>query len=312
MAISLIAYIAIFVVSLGVLIKSSDWFVGAAEKIGLSLGVSPFIIGVTVVAFGTSLPELASSIAAVEMGSSEIVAGNVIGSNITNILLIIGVTAFLGNGITMEYDIIDSDIPLLVISALAVWLFMSSGSLSILEIILLLSGLVVFLFHSFRDGYSRNPGQEKLRLKTVLILLAGGILIYFSSEYTVFGLKGIADSLDIKKEVISLGALALGTSLPELVVSVAAIRRKNSGIAVGNVLGSNIFNSYAVLGISSLFGPLLITKDILDFSIPMLLGVTILFSIMSISGRIAKWEGFMLILIYVYFIGELTSIAPAG
>jgi len=294
------------------LIKSSDWFVGAAEKIGLSLGVSPFIIGVTVVAFGTSLPELASSIAAVEMGSSEIVAGNVIGSNITNILLIIGVTAFLGNGITIEYDIIDSDIPLLVISALAVWLFMSSGSLSILEIILLLSGLVVFLFHSFRDGYSRNPSQEKLRLKTVLMLLAGGILIYFSSEYTVFGLKGIADSLDIKKEVISLGALALGTSLPELVVSVAAIRRKNSGIAVGNVLGSNIFNSYAVLGISSLFGPLVITKDILDFSIPMLLGVTILFSIMSISGRIAKWEGFMLILIYVYFIGELTSIAPAG
>jgi cation:H+ antiporter len=103
----------------------------------------------------------------------------------------------------------------------------------------------------------------------------------------------------------------LGTSLPELVVSVAAIRRNNHSIAVGNVLGSNIFNSYAVVGIASLFGPLTITEDITNFSIPFMIGVTILFAFMSISGKIGKWEGLMLLLLYVYFISELTTLAPA-
>jgi cation:H+ antiporter len=298
------------VVSLFVLIKSSDWFVASAEKIGLSLGISPFIIGVTVVAFGTSLPELASSIASVQMGSSEIVAGNVVGSNITNILLIIGITAFLGKGIKMKYNIIDKDIPLLIISAFFIWLFSRDASISILETILLLAGLVIFLISSFNNG--EEPEEEKTKVKpiTYILLVIGGVLIYFSSEYTVIGLKGIAETMAIKKEIISLGALALGTSLPELVVSVAAIRRNNHGIAVGNVLGSNIFNSYAVVGIASLFGPLTITPDITQFSIPIMLAATILFSFMSISGKIGKWEGFMLLLLYVYFIRELTLLAP--
>lgn len=299
-------------VSLFFLIKSSDWFVDSAEKIGLSLGISPFIIGVTVVAFGTSLPELASSVASVQMGSSEIVAGNVVGSNITNIFLIIGVTAFVGKGIKMKYNIIDMDIPLLIISSFFLWLFMRDGQIGVLEIILLLGGLVVFLFNSFGNGKEDEPEEKiKVKAKTYLILAASGILIYFSSEYTVIGLKGIAETLAIKKEIVSLGALALGTSLPELVVSISAIRRNNHGIAVGNVLGSNIFNSYAVIGIASLFGPLNITSDITEFSIPVMIAATILFSFMSISGKIGRWEGFMLLLLYVYFIRELTFLAPA-
>jgi cation:H+ antiporter len=298
-------------VSLFFLIKASDWFVTSAEKIGLNLGVSPFIIGVTVVAFGTSLPELASSIASVQMGSSEIVAGNVIGSNITNILLIIGTTAFVGKGIKMKYNIIDMDIPLLIISSFFLWLFMRDGHIGILEVIILLAGLVVFLFNSF--GNKEEKTTEKIRVKplTYFLLVLSGALIYFSSEYTVLGLRGIAETLSIKNEIVSLGALALGTSLPELVVSVAAIRRNNHGIAVGNVLGSNIFNSYAVIGISAFFGPLKITEDITQFSIPVMLAATILFAFMSISGKIGRWEGFMLLLFYVYFIRELTLLAPA-
>lgn len=282
----------------------------SAEKIGLSFGISPFIIGVTVVAFGTSLPELASSIAAVNMGASEIVAGNVIGSNITNILLIIGITAFLGKGIKMEYNIMETDIPLLLVSAVLLWLFMLNGSISYLESALLLIGLAVFIYNSFNNGEERTEKTEKVKPITYLILVGGAILIYFSSEYTVYGLKGMAEILEIKKEIISLGALALGTSLPELVVSVAAIRRNNHSIAFGNVLGSNIFNTYAVVGIASLFGTLNITPDINTFSIPVMLAVTILFAFMSISKKIGKWEGFMLILIYVYYIYELTNLAP--
>lgn len=276
----------------------------------MSLGISPFIIGVTVVAFGTSLPELASSIASVQMGSSEIVAGNVIGSNITNILLIIGAAAFVGQGIKMKYNIIDKDIHLLIISSFFLWLFMRDGNVGTVEIVLLLTGLVVFLFNSFGNKEEKSTERTPIKVKTVLLLVASGVLIYFSSEYTVVGLKGIAETLSIKKEIISLGVLALGTSLPELVVSIAAIRRNNHSIAVGNVLGSNIFNSYAVIGIAGLFGPLNITEDITGFSIPMMIAVTILFSFMSISGKIGKWEGFMLLLLYVYFIRELTVLAP--
>jgi len=305
-------YIGIFTVSLFVLIKSSDWFVASAEKIGLSFGISPFIIGVTVVAFGTSLPELASSIAAVNMGSSEIVAGNVIGSNITNILLIIGTTAFVGKGIRIDHDIMDKDIPFLLISAVLLWFCMMSGSVSGIETILLLAGLVIFILNSFHNGEEKGEKTARVKPFTYLVLVIGGILIYFSSEYTVYGLKGIAETLQIKKEIISLGALALGTSLPELVVSVSAIRRNNHGIAVGNVLGSNIFNTYAVVGISSLFGSLTITPDILEFSIPVMLAVTILFAFISMSRKIGRWEGLMLLLMYVYFIFELTNRAPVS
>lgn len=283
----------------------------SAEKIGLSFGISPFIIGVTVVAFGTSLPELASSIASVNMGSSEIVAGNVIGSNITNILLIIGFTAFVGKGIKMEYNIMDMDIPLLVVSALLLWLFMMNGSISLFESGLLLVGLVVFLMNSFNNGEEKSKDTVKVKPIAYLWLTLGAVLIYFSSEYTVYGLKGIATTLEVKEEIISLGALALGTSLPELVVSVAAIKRNAHSIAYGNVLGSNIFNTYAVVGIASLFGPLKITPDILNFSIPVMLGVTIIFAFMSISKKIGRWEGFMLLMIYVYYIYELTNLAPA-
>jgi len=244
------------------------------------------------------------------MGSSEIVAGNVVGSNITNILLIIGTTAFVGKGIKMKYNIIDMDIPLLIISSFFLWLFTKDGSISVFEIVLLLGALVVFLVNSFNSSEKKQEDRIKVKAQTYLILVASGVLIYFSSEYTVLGLKGIADTLDIKKEIISLGALALGTSLPELVVSIAAIRRNNHGIAVGNVLGSNIFNTYAVIGIASLFGPLKITPDITNFSIPVMLAATILFSFMSISGKIGRWEGFMLLLLYVYFIRELTLLAP--
>lgn len=204
----------------------------------------------------------------------------------------------------------DMDIPLLVVSAVILWLFMMDGSISPFETVLLLIGLFVFIFNSFNNGEEKNERTEKVKPITYILLVLGGVLIYFSSEYTVYGLKGIATTLQVKKEIISLGALALGTSLPELVVSVAAIRRNNHGIAYGNVLGSNIFNTYAVVGISSIFGPLNITPDIIQFSIPFMLAVTGVFAIMSFSKKIGRWEGFMLLLMYVYFIYELTNLAP--
>ncbi len=300
-----------FIVSLAFLIKASDMFVSSAEKIGLALGVSPFIIGVTIVAFGTSLPELATSIASVYAGSSQIVIGNVVGSNITNILLIIGVVAIVGGGINLDYNIMEIDMPLLLSSAFLMWFTLMDGHLDYFEVGLYIVALGVFLLYSIKKKRILVADDDELKVSYFLYLLLAGIIIYFSADYVIYGLKGIAEFMKIDESVISLGALALGTSLPELVVSLAAIARKNHSIAVGNVVGSNIFNTYGVLGVSSLFGTLAIPKVILQVSIPMMVGITVLFGFVMALRKVSKWEGYMLLILYLFFLYSLTKIAPA-
>ena len=292
-------------VSLALLIKASDIFVTSAEKIGLALGVSPFIIGVTIVAFGTSLPELATSIASVYAGSSQIVIGNVVGSNITNILLIIGVVAIVGKGIDLNYNIMEIDMPLLISSAFLMWFALMDGHIDYFEVALFLSALAVFLLYSIRKKRIEVIDDKKLKASYFIWLLVSGVLIYFSADYVIYGLKGIAQGMNIDESVISLGALALGTSLPELVVSLAAIRRKNHSIAVGNVVGSNIFNTYGVLGVASLFGTLKMPPEILHYSIPMMLGVTIMFAFVILLRKVSEWEGFILLIFYIFFLYSL-------
>ena len=295
--------------SLAVLIKASDVFVDSAEKIGLALGVSPFIIGVTIVAFGTSLPELATSIASVREGLSGVVIGNVVGSNITNILLVVGVVAIIGKGIDLNYNIMNIDMPKLIGSALLMWYTISDGHIDKFEVFLYLASLVIFLVYSIRK--EREDKAERPVLKPVyfLYVLLGGIAITVSAEYVIKGLKGIAEIAEIDETIISTGALALGTSLPELVVSLAAIKRKNHSIAIGNVVGSNIFNTYGVLGIASLVGNLEISDSILSFSAPFMVGITIMFAFVMLTKRVSRWEGYMLLLFYSFFIYNLTKLS---
>lgn len=303
---TVLLYLGLFILSLAVLLKGSDWFVESAEKIGLSFGISPFIIGVTIVAFGTSLPELASSIAAVLAGKSEIVIGNVVGSNITNIALVLGIVAIVGRKIYIEKDIMSTDIPLLLTSALLFYFIVHDQHVSILEAVLLLAALFVFLAYSFKDG---SDGEEQIRVavswQSYGMLLLGGVLVYFGADYTILAISELSTIFGISSEIIALTLVALGTSLPELVVSIAAARRGNTEIAVGNVLGSNLFNTYAVLGIPALFGNLLIPANIISFSIPLMVGLTLLLTIMCLSKTISRWEGWMLVLIYCFFVLEL-------
>jgi len=297
----------IFVVSLAVLIKASDVFVESAEKIGLALGVSPFIIGVTIVAFGTSLPELATSIASVQMGSSEIVVANVVGSNITNILLVVGVVAVVGKGIDLNYNIMNIDMPMLIASALLMWFTISDGHLDLFEVSLYLISLVIFLTHSIKKKRVKDENRPDLKPMSFLLLIIAGVLIYFSAVYVIQGLKGIAEIANIDKAIISTGALALGTSLPELVVSLAAIKRNNHSIAIGNVLGSNIFNTYGVLGVSSLFGNLVFPASVLTFSAPFMIGLTVMFAFVMLTKQVSRWEGYILLIFYAFFIYNLAK-----
>ncbi len=297
----------IFVVSLAALLKGADWFIDSAESIGLRLGIPQFIIGVTIVAFGTSLPELATSIAAVYAGKSEIVIGNVVGSNITNIALVLGLTALFVNSINIKKDIWDNDLPYLWGSGFLLWLTLVDQKFSLFEAILFLVGIVFFLSYSFNAEDDEEEEQIKIPLKPrkIVLLIVGGAMVALGAEYTIRSITGLSQYAGIDPEVIALTAVALGTSLPEVIVSLNAARRGKSAIALGNVLGSNIFNTYAVMGIPALFGELIIPKSIIDFSLPLMLVMTILFGIICLTPRITRWEGLMLLLFYAFFIVNL-------
>ena len=301
----LLTYIAIFAASLFALLQASDFFVAAAEKIGLSFGIPPFVIGVTVVAFGTSLPELASSIAAVVEGSSDIVIGNVVGSNIANVGLVLGLVAIIGKEIKVHETIMHADIPLLVLSAFLLWFVVYDGKVTIFEAIFLLIALVIFLLHSLTGNEDDNVERPKITWQTIAILLASAVVIKFGADYTVFGIVKLSGLMGIGSAVIAQSLVALGTSLPEVFVSIAAIKKGQTDMAVGNVLGSNIFNTYAVMAIPAFIGPLVIPPDVLAFSLPYMIALTMGLAVMCISRTICRWEGYMLILFYVFFLVKL-------
>lgn len=308
---------ALFVVSIAVLVYSSNRFIISAEKIGVSFGIPSFVLGVTVVAAGTSLPELVSSLIAVFKDASEVVVGNVIGSNIANIFLILGVVAVVKRKIEINHEILNVDLPLMIGSAFMLGMFVWDGSFSLFEAILSLIGLVVYLVYALNVETSIvavSPEIEKIKedipkAKTIdwLLLLASGGFIYLGAAYTVESIIELSVLLDIGKDVISLSAVALGTSLPELVVSLQAARKGNSEIAIGNILGSNIFNAFAVMGIPALFGDLVIPIEVITFSLPVMIIASFLYFFVAQNKKISMWEGMLLLIFYVYYIGQLYS-----
>ena len=299
--------LGIFAVSLIVLLKAADFFVESAERIGLAAGIPPFIIGVTIVALGTSLPELASSMEAVLMGDSKIVIGNVAGSNIANIALVLGLVAVVGKQIKVNESIMNVDIPILVSSAFLLWFVAYDQAVTIFEAIVLLGALVVFLVYSLNNNEGEETEKTKISGKDIGILILAGIFIKFGAEYTIKSIIELSKILNIGSEVIAASVVALGTSLPEVFVSLAAIRKGKTDIAVGNILGSNIFNTYAVMGIPALVGTLVIPDKVVHFVLPFMVALTIMFAVMCISKKISRWEGLMLLLFYGLFMVELFS-----
>jgi len=298
----ILMYIGIFILSLIVLLKASDYFIESAEKIGLSLGISPFIIGVTIVAFGTSLPELATSIASVLANDSAIVVSNVVGSNITNIALVLGLVAVIGQKVELEYNIWHIDMPFLWGSAFLLWLVLQDGVFGFHEALLFIGGILLFLAYSFKTDKADADDRPDLAPITYLILLLGGVGVWLGAEYTIVAVKELSLRAGISPELIAQTVIAFGTSLPEIVVSIAAVRKGQASIAIGNVLGSNIFNTYIVMAIPSFFGKLVIPSIIMTTSIPIMIMVTILFGIITNNRKITRWEGFLLLMFYAYFL----------
>ncbi len=304
---SIVLWIVVFVFSLALLIKSSDFFVGAAESIGLKAGLSPFITGVLIVGIGTSLPELGSSIAAVTGGATEIVIGNVLGSNITNIFLVLGIAAVIGKEFTIKHDLHKIDIPFLLAITLLIGLMILDGSFSRVEGILTILAFLLYIFYILKKGSEKNTNNNKQKpdFKEILFLVLSPIGIFLGAKYTVDSVIFISAFFGIGSEIIALSAIALGTSLPEVLVTITAAKKGNPELAVGNIIGSNIFNTLAVMGIPSLLTDLTIPPGILVFSMPVSIAAVFIFIFVIIDKKLNSLEGGILLLFYIYFISKL-------
>jgi len=331
----IIIWILVFILCLALLVKSADWFVESAEKIGLAFRISPFVIGVTIVAVGTSFPELASSIAAVLKGATEVVAANAVGSSIANILLIVGLSAVIARILIVRRSLINLDAPLLAATT-ALFVFISwDGKIVLGEGILLISAFLVYLLYTIfqKRGIKEEAPEivevlpsrmerrekgakielklkkpEKLSFKVFLLLALGVVGLVIGANYTISSMIKISEFFKISSSLIAITALAIGTSLPELVVSIRAAAKKKYEIALGNVFGSNVFNILLVAGIPALIRPLAVDNLTFAIGLPVLVIATLLFVISSITRRIYIWEGIMYLLVYVMFIVKLCGL----
>jgi cation:H+ antiporter len=310
----LIFWIGIFVVSLLVLLKASQYFTIAAEKIGRMLGVSHFVIGMTIVAVGTSLPELISSIIAVLEDSSEIVAGNVLGSNIANIFLILGIAAIVSQRFKITYNLLPVDLPILMTSAFFLAAAIWDGTFTFGEAILFVACFIIFLVYTAKDGKfnrkkpKKEAGKLPFEIKPVLMIFLSGIFVYLGAKYTIESVIRISEFLHVGTEIIAISAVAVGTSLPELAVTISAVKRKNAEMVVGNILGSNVFNSFAVMGIPGLLTNLKVPESLTHFALPVMLAASILFLVVIVDKQVSKWEGWMFFIFYGFFLGKIFNL----
>lgn len=307
----------LFAISLTTMLLSAKYFTESAEKMGLHFKIPAFIIGVTIMALGTSLPEVATSIIAVIEGHPEIVVGNVVGSNIANILFVLGITAIVGKHLYVNTAMINIDLPILFGSTILMYITTLDGEFSYIDGILSLTILATYLIYNItsKRGVAseemkdiskkkRQEKEEKFPIKHLGILIISTIFLYFGADFTVSSVVELGAIFHIGTELIAISAVAIGTSLPELIVSVMAALKGKTDLALGNVTGSNIFNALGVMGIPSFFGTLTIPADIIAFTIPAMILITILYIFITMDKEVTKWEGITLLMLYVAFMGK--------
>ena len=285
-------------------------FLLSSENIGLSLGFSPFIIGATLLAIGTSLPELLTSLIAVKKEEVDFIISNVIGSNIANIFLILGISTLIVRNIKIGRDLLSLDIPLLIAATGVLLVVMGDGVVTRGEGILLLIGSIIATFGLVNNyGHDSNEKKKKTSLhwKWPLLTVASAICLYFAASWTITSVVQLADILHISSAVIAASAVAVGTSLPELAVSIQAVRKNEFSLAIGNVVGSNIFNALIVVGLPALFLSIPVPKEVYSLGFMFLILSVISFLLVGMTKKITFYEGAFFLLFYTIFIGKLFS-----
>jgi len=304
---------AAIIAGFALLVWGADRFVTGASAMARNLGISPLIIGLTIVGFGTSAPEMLVSAVASYLGNPGLAIGNAIGSNITNIALILGVTAII-TPLNVHSDTLRREFPVLMAIMLFALLLASDGVLSRLDGVLLLGGLMVMLYwivslglrsrrsDPMGDEYAGEiPATMSMGRATFWLLLGLGVLLG-SSRLLVWGAVNVAHALGVSDLVIGLTVVAIGTSLPELAASVISSLRKEHDIAIGNVIGSNMFNLLAVLGLPAVIRPGPFDPAVLSRDFPVMIGLTVALFAMAYGfrgpGRINRIEGTILVLAF--------------
>ena len=296
--------IILLIVGFILLIKGSDFFVDGSSNIASILKIPSLIGGLTIVAFGTSAPEAAVSITSALAGSNELAVSNVIGSNLFNILLIIGLCALL-NELKIGRDVLDKDMPFLVVITLILSAFILIGwNLSRIEGVILFAILIGYLIYLIRSAKNSKESEkvDKAEMSVIrsIIYIVGGVAgIVIGANFVVRSASYIAITLGMSETLVGLTIVAMGTSLPELVTSLTALKKNENQIVIGNVIGSNIFNILFVLGASSAITPILINQNML-LDIVLLAGVTILCLIFGkTQNKFDRKEGVIFIALFI-------------
>lgn len=315
----------LFVVGIGLLLKGADWLVDGSSSLAKRLGIPSLVIGLTVVAFGTSTPELVVNLVAAFKGSGEIALGNIVGSNIANIMLILGLTAGI-TALKVQKSTVWKEIPFSLLAAMTVLIFVSTPLLDHDPVttitrsrgLILLLFFLIFLLYVIEMALSKR--KEFLESKSVEIhkhtgtqislMIAGGLAaLYFGGRWTVDGAVAVAKAFGLSEYVISLTIIAIGTSLPELITSIVAARKGDADLAVGNIVGSNIFNIFWILGITAVIHPISIPA-FANIDLMVLVAATVLLFMFFFIGKrheMERWQGWAFVILYVAYLAHLIA-----
>lgn len=302
MQVELVIYLY-FVVSLAMLVFGADVLVRGASGVARNFGISKTVVGLTIVAFGTSMPELAVSLQASFVGKSDLSVGNVVGSNILNILIVLGMLA-LFVPLTTARRVVTFDLLFLIIISVIFYLLAFDGVISFAGATVLFAIFVWYAYKLIKRERDFDSEKEKTNIFLALLFIVGGVaLLAFGSDLMIFSASEIARGFGVSELVIAVTIVAIGTSLPELVTSLMALRTKEMEIAITNVIGSNIFNSLLIISASAFVGNLTIADRLIVADMPLMIFVTLLlFLILFFRHQISRSVGVLFIAIYIAYI----------
>ena len=320
---TILGYIIGLIVGLAVLVWSADFFVDNAAKLARRCGLSPLLVGMFVVGFGTSLPELSVSFLSAWRGNPSIALGNAYGSNIANILLILGITAAICP-IAVADTVRRRDLPVLCVATVAAWLLLLNKAITRIDAFIMLAGFIgICTWNTLRDKPEDDgkPVTGNL-LRNIAGIVAGLVAVAGSSMLLVSSATGLARALGVSDLVIGLTVVAVGTSLPELASSLAAISKREHDIALGNIIGSNLFNMLAVVGVAGITRPIIgaenteVMRTVLLRDYPVMAGVTLLLFLFCAKwgkerAMIGRAKGIIFLVLYVGYIAMLAKEALA-
>jgi len=319
----MLTFIAAIIAGFALLIWSADRFVEGSANIARNFGISPLIVGMLIVGLGTSAPEMLVSATAAFDGNSGLGIGNALGSNITNIAMVLGFTAVF-YALPVHSRLLLKEFPLIIVSGVLAWVLLADGNFSRLDGIILFIALVLIItwmiisakkeskVHDPLIEESIDELPEKLDTKMAIFwTLIGLVLLLISSNMLVWGASSVAVQLGVSQLIIGLTIVAIGTSLPELAATISSARKGETDLAVGNIVGSNLFNTLAVLALPGLINPSVLPDGVLNRDFPIMVGLSVLLLVFSIGcfkkSRfiINRWKGFILILAFVAYEGLL-------